>query len=84
MCKWVVRVFWVIYILALFILAVGTFGLFGQPKDSLAGIFVIPLGLPWNLLLAWLPEPVKPWLAAGAPLVNIALISWFCRKRAAR
>lgn len=69
----------VLYAFALAFLAVGTFGLFGNPPDALSGIYVILLGLPWNLLLDGLPEAWAPWAAGLAPLVNIALVASLCR-----
>lgn len=72
-------VLWVLYLLALAIFLIGTFGLFGKTADPLSGVFLIPLGLPWNRLIDWFPEPVWPWLAAGAPLINIGLVWILCR-----
>jgi len=80
MCKWFVGIFSVLYLLALILLIVGTFGLFGQPSDPLSGIFLIPLGLPWNQLVDLAPEPLWPWLTAAAPIANIALLGWLCRR----
>ncbi len=78
-CKWVIRIFGVLYLLALALLLIGTFGLFGQERDPLAGVFLMPLGLPWVLWLNGLPEPVLPWLGALAPVLNLALLTALCR-----
>lgn len=70
-------VFWAflgLYVFALVLLAVGTFGLFGQERDPLSGVFLVPLGLPWNLALDWASEAARPWLAAAAPLLNLGLL----------
>ena len=32
------------------LLLIGIFGWFGQEKDPLSGVFLLPLGLPWNLI----------------------------------
>lgn len=80
MCKWAVRIFAVIYVAALALYLVGTFGLFGQPSDPLSGIFLIPLGLPWTQAVDLAPEPLWPWLAAAAPLLNLIILHWLCRR----
>lgn len=67
------------WLVALALLAIGTFGLFGQARDPLAGVFLIPLGLPWNRMLARLPEAALPWVGILAPLVSIGIIGVICR-----
>lgn len=59
--------------------AIGTFGLFGQEVDPLSGIFLLPLGLPWNRFLDGFDEALRPWLAAAAPLVNLIVLKIICR-----
>lgn len=78
-CRWVLGAFGLSYLAALGLLAVGTFGWLGQEKDPLSGIFLLPLGLPWNLLGERLPETALPWLGAGAPLANLLLLWGVCR-----
>ncbi len=80
-CRWALGIYVVTYLAALAILAIATFGLFGQPRDPLGAVYLLPLGLPWNLLIEPLPEPLWPWLAALAPALNIALLGGFCRWR---
>lgn len=63
MCRIVMFLFLGYYTIALFILAVGTFGSFGAGRDALSGIFLLPVGLPWNLVGNGVPAPVEPWLA---------------------
>ncbi|WP_353471766.1 hypothetical protein PVT71_10665 [Salipiger sp. H15] len=60
---------------ALAIFLLGQLGLFGVERDPLAGAYLIPLGLPWNRMIDGFAEPLWPWLAALAPLVNIALVA---------
>lgn len=79
-CRIIFRAFAVLYVLALVLLAIGTFGLFGAERDPLAGVFLMPLGLPWNRLFDSAPDSLLPWLAAGAPLVNLCLIWLVCRR----
>jgi hypothetical protein len=78
-CRIVVYAFLLLYLFALGLLAVGTFGLFGAERDPLAGVFLIPLGLPWNRLIDAFPAASHPWLAAGAPLLNFLILWSVCR-----
>lgn len=78
-CRVVVWGFAVAYGLALAVLVIGRFGLAGQPRDPLAGVFLAPLGLPWNLLARGAPEAWLPWLGVLAPAVNLALLVLVCR-----
>ena len=84
LCRILVALFLLAWIAALALLAIGTFGLFGQPRSPLAGVFVLPLGLPWNLWLQPLPEALRPWLAILAPGLNLAILSLLCRRTARR
>lgn len=71
--------FWALialYAAALFVWAVGTFGWFGQERDPLSGVFLVPLGLPWTMLADGAPDAALPWIGALAPLVNIAILGW--------
>lgn len=63
------------YLAALGIFLLGQLGLFGTPKDPLAGVFLVPLGLPWNRMIDAFPEAAWPWLAALAPLLNVLLVA---------
>lgn len=78
-CRNVVAAFAGLYVLALALFAIGTFGLSGSKSGPLAGIFLMPLGLPWNLFLGDLPSAALPWLAASAPLLNLLLVWILCR-----
>lgn len=78
-CKWILRTVGVLYLAALVLFLVGTLGLFGQQKDPLSGVFLLPLGLPWVWLVDLAPEPAWPWLSALSPLLNLGLIAAFCR-----
>lgn len=70
-----------LYVIALAFLAIGTYGLFGQDQDPLSGIFLIPLGYPWNFIsMASIPESALIWVGTLAPLVNIAILFWLCRR----
>ena len=84
LCRWSVAAFAVAYGVALLALLTGTFGLYGQARDPLAGVFLVPLGWPWNLLIDRAPQAAWPVLAALAPAVNLALLALLCRWRAAK
>jgi len=79
MCRVIIWVFALLYAFAVALLLIGTFGLFGNERDPLSGVFLIPLGLPWNLLVELAPEALWPWLAALAPAVNLVLLWVLCR-----
>jgi hypothetical protein len=79
LCRLFLIAFGVLYLLALATFVVGTFGLFGEETDPLAGVFLIPLGLPWNRLVDVFPEPIWSWLAAAAPFLNLVLVWLLCR-----
>ena len=42
-CNWVIILFGLLYLVALALLLIGTYGLFGQERDPLSGIFLLPL-----------------------------------------
>ena len=65
--------------MALALLLIGTFGLFGQERDPLAGVFLVPLGMPWTLWTDGLSDGLRPWAAVGAPLLNIGILAILCR-----
>ncbi|WP_324828269.1 hypothetical protein [Qipengyuania zhejiangensis] len=71
--KWAFVIFVLLYTLALLLLAIGTFGWFGQEPDPLSGVFLVPLGLPWNLLGDRLGL-AGPALAILAPAINAGLL----------
>lgn len=79
LCNWVIRIVGVLYLVALALLLIGTFGLFGQEQDPLSGIFLLPLGLPWLLWSDGVPDVLLPSLAAFVPLLNILILTLLCR-----
>ena len=78
-CKGLVWIVGAFYLVALALLLIGTFGLFGQERDPLSAVFLIPIGLPWVLWLDGLPDGLLPWLAAFAPALNIVILIFLCR-----
>lgn len=83
MCRFFLWFFGVLYFFALSLFIIGEFGLFGSPSGSLSGIFLVPLGLPWNLFLDNTPEAMRPWLAAAAPIINLVILRLICGKSGA-
>lgn len=84
LCRVAVAGFLLAYLAALGLLLVGTLGLFGNERDPLAGVFLIPLGIPWIWLVDGVAEPLRPWLAAASPAVNLALLWFICGKLGSR
>ncbi len=74
LCRFLLWGFGLAYVLALLLFLVGTFGWFGSGTGPLAGVFLVPLGLPWNHLLDWAPDRLRAVLAAAAPLLNLAIL----------
>lgn len=79
LCRLFVFAFLVAYLLALALLAVGHFGLFGQEKDPLSAVFVILLGQPWIQLVDYLPESLRMGAAVLSPVLTICLLFALCR-----
>ena len=79
-CRWLPIAFGSLYAAALGLLALGTWGLFGQMTDPLSGVFLIPLGMPWLWLLGGVPDTVLPWVAVVAPSINLGILLLFCRR----
>lgn len=84
MCRIIIWIFSFLYAGAVVLLLIGTFGLFGNERDPLSAVFLLPIGLPWTLLVELAPEPAWPWLAALAPAVNLALLFALCKTLKAR
>ncbi|WP_306132942.1 hypothetical protein [Roseivivax marinus] len=74
MCLWIVRIFAGPYLVALGLLIVGTYGLFGQDRDPLSGVFLIPLGFPWVYAF----DSFGGWVIAATPLINLAILFALC------
>jgi hypothetical protein len=78
-CTILVAAFAIAYVIALVLFVIGTYGLFGSPSGPLAGVFLVPLGIPWIFMLDGLSENLKPWLGILAPGLNLALLWLLCR-----
>lgn len=80
LCRIITSVFAVLYLLALALWAIGTFGLFGQEADPLSAVFLVLLGWPWTLVLEQVLGVAGVWTAVVAPLFNLLLIIGLCRR----
>ena len=77
--KWAFIIFMALYAAALFLLAVGTFGWFGQEQDPLSGVFLMPLGLPWNILADRMGL-AGPGVVILAPAINAGILFWLWKR----
>jgi hypothetical protein len=77
--KWIFLIFAGLYAIALLLLLVGTFGWFGQEKDPLSAVFLLPLGLPWNVLADRIGLPGVLGLLV-APAVNAGILLWLWKR----
>jgi hypothetical protein len=82
---WVLLAFGLLYVVALLLFLVGTNGWFGSEPDPLAGVFLIPLGMPWILAGEGIATVFGAWLLPVlgilAPLINVGLL-FFARANA--
>ncbi len=62
------------YFAAVVMLISGTIGLLGHANQALATDFLVPLGRPWNRLLATGAAGERATLGAVAPMLNIFLL----------
>ena len=83
-CRIGLAAFALVYAMALGLFVIGFLGRFGQLTDPLAGVFLVPVGWPWNRAVDLAPTAAWPWLAAAAPLVNVAILALVCRRLGGR
>lgn len=77
-CRILIGAFALLWIAALVLLAIGTFGWFGQERDPLAGVFLMPLGLPWNMIVP-VPKNAAALWAIVTPGINLFFLFILCR-----
>jgi hypothetical protein len=77
-CRLAISGFILAYVLTLALFLTGIFGWFRSPQGLLAGVFLLLLGLPWNQLIDRVPESIRPFLAAAALLLNLAILLALC------
>lgn len=81
-CRYILMAFAALYATAVALFLIGNFGWFGSPKGPLAGVFLVPLGVPWIWWLDGLPPRLLPAAAITAPALNLLLLWGLCRWRA--
>lgn len=77
--KWPFWIFVGLYGAALLLFLIGTFGWFGQDQDPLAGVFLLPLALPWSMLADRMGAPGLPSVLL-APAVNAGILFWLWKR----
>lgn len=77
--KWAFWIFIALYALAFLLYLIGTFGWLGQEKDPLSGVFLLPLGLPWNLLADRIVMG-GPLVALLSPAINAGILFWLWKR----
>ena len=77
--SWMLKIFVALYLLALVVWLLSTFGLFGIERDPLSGVFLLLLGLPWVLLVDYFPENIWPVVTALTPAINVGVIYLLAR-----
>ena len=88
-CRVLIIVYILLYLIALAVAIVGTRGLFGVQPDGLMAVYLLFLGMPWTLVLPVLPLGSMPELlgqliVAGLPILNLICLVWFCRRKRKR
>ena len=71
LCRVVLWIFAALYLMALFVFAIGVFGWFGAKPDPLSGVYLIFIGQPWIFLVDSFPEAAWPFAAALTPAINL-------------
>lgn len=77
--KWAFWIFTGFYAAALFLLLIGTIGWFGQEQDPLSAVFLLPLGLPWNVISDKIGM-TGPVALIVAPAINAGILFWLWRR----
>ena len=81
--KWAFGVFIVVFGAAVLLLLVGTFGWFGEEQDPLSAVFLLPLGLPWNIMADRLGLAGVASLTL-APVINGGILLRLWKRRSGR
>ncbi len=72
--KWIFWAFLIAFAAALGFFASNMLGMFGQTPDALAGLYLLPFGLPWNMIGMELPDPYPLFIGLGGPIINLAIL----------
>jgi hypothetical protein len=77
--KWAFWIFVALYGFAVLLLLIGLFGWFGQEQDPLSAVFLLPLGLPWNVIADRVGLSGAAIMLA-APAINAAILFWLWKR----
>lgn len=80
-CRVLRIVFALVYLAAVALLFLASFGWIGTGGDPQAGVFLMVLGVPWSLIPYALADG-RTFAAVNivAPLINYAILTWLCRR----
>ena len=89
LCRVLIIVYLLIYLATLATAYIGARGAFGFQPDGFSGVYLIFLGMPWTLALAFIegdgfPVTLGRIFVAGAPLLNVGIAALLCRSRRKR
>lgn len=79
--KWAFWILVTLYAAAFLLFLIGTYGWFGSEPGPLAGVFLMPLGLPWNLIGDRIGL-ASPALGILSPAINACILFWLWRRLA--
>ena len=80
-CRLLVAMFAALYAAAFLLFLIGVFGWFGSPQGPLAGVFLVLLGIPWNLWVDRLPDSLRVPAAIAVPALNLLVLWGACSWR---
>ncbi|RVQ65808.1 hypothetical protein EKN06_12845 [Croceicoccus ponticola] len=77
--KWAFWIFASLYALAMTLFLISLFGWFGQDQDPLSAVFLLPLGLPWNIIADKIGLTGFAFTAM-APAINAGILYWLWKR----
>jgi len=77
--KWAFWIFVGLYAVTALLLLVGTFGWMGQEQDPLSAVFLLPLGLPWNVIADKIGLNGLAVMLL-APALNAGILFWLWKR----
>ncbi len=83
-CRVLIFVYLLMYLATLATAFIGARGVFGFQPEAFSGIYLVLLGMPWTLVLAFLegdgfPVFLARIFVAAAPLLNVWIAYLLCR-----
>ena len=88
-CRFVIVVYMLAYIAALCVALVSTHETASVQSDEISGAYLVFIGMPWTLALAYLevdrvPEILLRAFVVFAPMLNVGIAMLLCRSRRKR